>query len=68
MGYIVATLITIFLGYLKVEEVIHWSWVWVASPLWGMAVIQLIVFVVMLVFMGWLAGKPNARVNIKKRR
>jgi hypothetical protein len=43
---ILAVLLTVLFVALKLTEVIAWSWVWVVSPLWIVAIILFLVLVV----------------------
>lgn len=36
---------------LKLTEVIDWSWWWVTAPLWGPAILAVVVFLVTLSFL-----------------
>lgn len=47
---------------LKLTHVIDWSWWWITAPLWGGAVIFLVVFIVALsVFLALERGKASRR-------
>ena len=50
-------LLTVLFVGLKLGGVIDWSWWWVLSPLWIIAIIFLVVMVVVLLFAAFGIGK-----------
>ena len=42
-------LLTILFVGLKLTGYIHWSWLWVLSPIWIMALVLVIVFIAVLI-------------------
>ena len=46
------SLLAITFIVLKLTNVIDWSWWWVLAPVWGSAVLGLLLFLVLLVIVG----------------
>ena len=44
----IGSVIQIVFIILKLTNLIHWSWVWVLSPLWISAIITLILYIVLV--------------------
>lgn len=44
----IGSVIQIVLIILKLTNLIHWSWVWVLSPLWISAIITLVLYIVLV--------------------
>lgn len=55
VGVLLVGLLTIAFVVLKLIGQIDWSWAWVLAPVWGFAVVAVIVFVVV----AWLWEKTR---------
>lgn len=53
-GFGIGTLLTIIFVILKLTHVIDWSWWWVLSPLWISIILVAVMFIVMVIFWGWI--------------